>query len=118
MHIMVRAPLLSAALSIVCNWIIRRSLSRGPRPVCTTCGATAGGTARSRRCHPRGLPCSRRAPAAGRAAGVLAVTLMLDEALDLHRDGLVHLVGHDLASEGARRLLHFFVHFLAPARAF
>src|SRR5205814_1077905 len=50
----------------------------------------------------------------GRAADVLAIALVLDQTLDLDGDGLVHLVRDDFARQGARRLLGFSGHFLAP----
>src|ERR1700722_8318976 len=55
----------------------------------------------------------------GRAPDVLAVLRMLDQALDLHRDRLLHLVADDATGEGARLLggLCWCVaaHFFSPA---
>src|SRR5215510_1293354 len=104
MHISVRAPLLSAALSMVRIWIM------------------AGSSARARALEnleqpPRLAPRQRAArrdadevalaalallvvrQQLGRAADVLAVLRMLHEPLDLDRDRFLHLVAGDAARE-------------------
>src|SRR5579883_925070 len=110
MHIRVRAPLLSAALSIVRSWIMLAFSS------------ASGGLLD----HPNQAPrlASRERPARsdghevagvglavlivseelGRAPHVLAVRGMLDQPLDLDGDRLLHLVAHHAPGEGARAL--------------
>src|SRR5208282_6893950 len=107
MHISRLAPLLSATFNIVRIWIIWASLSFRP------------GALYDAHQHPRFAPRHRTArldgdrvaflaliafvmrQQLGGAANVLAVGRMLDETLDRHRNGLVHLVADDPAREQA-----------------
>src|SRR5579863_2291787 len=124
MHISVRAPLLSAALSIVRSWIMaaRSSLARA----LDDREQAPGFAARERPARPDrhrialpGLVVLIMRQQLGRAADVLAVGRMADHPLDLDRDGLVHLVADDLSGQrtGALALgLRFGAHALPPAR--
>src|SRR5271167_1713342 len=107
MHISRFAPLLSATFNIVRIWIIWAGLSFRP------------GAVYDAHQHPGFTPRHRTArldrdgvaflafialvmgQQLGGAADVLPVGRMLDETLDRHRNGLVHLVADDLAREQA-----------------
>src|SRR5262245_31127692 len=122
MHISRRAPLLSAASSIVCIWIMAALLQHSS----ARRGAAFGGRARDDFHEPPALV-TRERPALldddgvalaavvvlvvrhdlARAAHVLAVDRVRDAALDRHRNGLLHLAAHDLARKRALQLRLF-----------
>src|SRR6185437_10779013 len=118
MHIRVRAPLLSAALSIVCSWIMVYCLSRG-----LSLGPSSARGLLEHRHDPPALV-ARQRPARSdlhqipvarlallvvrqqlrRAADELAVRRMLDEPLNLHGDRLLHLGADDTPGQRAGAL--------------
>ena len=109
MHIRVRAPLLSAALSMVRSWIMTCSLRRAR--ALDDREQTPGLVARQRPArrdrHRVALACLVVLVVRqqlGSAPHVLAVGRMTHHALDGDRDGLVHLVAHDLAGQRTHRL--------------
>src|SRR4249920_2094606 len=112
MHMRLRAPLLSAACSMVRIWIMSLLLLPGS----DRCGALddphqAPGLARRQAAALRDVDDIAFLALAGlvmrhqlgRAAHVLAVAAVLHEALDGDRDGLLHLVADDGAGHGAFR---------------
>ena len=109
MHIRVLAPLLSAALSMSasgssCMPAQTALRARRPRPAARTCCATADGTGEIVTVSPsRASSVSSWASSLRRAADVLAVARVLDQALDLDRDGLGRLAADDRARQRALR---------------
>src|SRR5262245_25512311 len=113
MHISSRAPELSAACKRVRSWIMALALP------CSFRRSALDHAHQRPRLVPRQRPAfrdrDRVARAAlvllvvreqlGRAAHVLAVGRVLDQALDRNRDGLVHLVADDRAGQLPRRLV-------------
>src|ERR1700681_1349827 len=113
MHMRVRAPLLSAAFNIVRIWIM----------VLLPWPSLARGLVHDRKQAPGLVPGERPTRRDGhgvafmglallivreelrRAADVLAVLRVLDEALNLNRNRLLHLGADDAPGEGARLLL-------------
>src|SRR5580658_8735819 len=124
MHIRVRAPLLSAALSMVRSWIMaaRSALYRAldyreQAPGLATRQRPAGSDRHG--VTLLGLVVFIVRQQLGGAADELAVGRMLHHALDLDRNGLVHLVADDLPSQRARAFalaMRFGAHVLPPAR--
>src|SRR5271168_1880633 len=105
MHISRFAPLLSATFNIVRIWIIWAGLSFLPGAVYDA-HQHPGFTPRHRTARLDGDGVAFLALIAlvvrqqlGGAADVLAVGRVLDQTLDRHRDGLVHLVADHLARE-------------------
>src|SRR5690349_4135326 len=123
MHFRVLAPLLSAAFSTVCIWIIsatssassdaRRPLDHGhERP-----GLAAGNGPALRNRH--GVALTRLAglvmgQQAGGATDVLAIARMLEHARNLHRNGLRGLRTDDRTGQRALRLFGCFGHAHLP----
>src|ERR1700733_10845446 len=128
MHIRVRAPLLSAAFSIVRIWIMIQTCFR---TILVATRSAPGGLLHNLEQTPRLVP--RHRPARGddhyialfggaalvvrqqlgRAADLLAVSRMRAQPLDLDGDGLLHLVAHHAPGEGACAF-GFCGHFLVP----
>src|SRR6185312_687065 len=125
MHIRVRAPLLSAALSIVCSWIMVE-LPSSAGGLLDDSHDTPGFAARQRPARRDlhqitivGLALLVVSQQLRRTADELAVRRVLDQALDLHGDGLLHLRADDTAREragafGFRGALLFAHDFLPP----
>src|ERR1700690_80757 len=124
MHISGRAPLWSAAWSMVRIWIMGLILS-GLLAALDDREQAPGLAPRQRPARRdghgialTGLVVLVVREQLGRAAHELAVGRMAHDAFDRDRDGLVHLVAHDLAGERAHRLAgagDFRAHFLPPA---
>src|SRR6185437_2888084 len=130
MHIRVRAPLLSAALSIVWSWIMLASpsatgglldhLDQTPRLVSRHRPARLDG----HEVADMGLTVLIVSEELGRTPHVLAVRGVLDQPRDLHGDRLLHLVAHHTPGQRAQALglggrrrgvgLTFSAHFLSP----
>src|SRR5512146_3109540 len=110
MHIRVRAPLLSAALSIERSWIMLASpsasgglldhLEQAPRLAARERPAGRDG----HEVADVGLAVLIVSEELRRAPHVLAVRGVLDQPRDLHGDRLLHLVAHHTPGEGARAL--------------
>src|ERR1700739_707734 len=105
MHIRVRAPELSAALSMVRNWIMTSAL----RGLLHHLEQPPGLVARQRAARGDGHEVALAAAPVlgvreepGGAADVLAVGRMAHQALDLDRDRLLHLACHHAPRERAR----------------
>src|SRR3974390_2833814 len=108
MHIRLRAPLLSAAVSRVRIWILVRSQRRGPvddphqRPALAPGQRAAGRDGDHVALAALVFLIVRQE--LGGAAHVLAVVRMLDQALHRHGDGLVHLAADHTTGERTLRL--------------
>src|SRR6185437_10974154 len=110
MHIRVRAPLLSAALSIVRSWIMLASpsatsglldhLDQAPRLVSRQRPARRDG----HEVADMGLTVLIVSEELGRAPHVLAVRGVPDQPRNLHGDRLLHLVAHHAPGKHARAL--------------
>src|SRR5581483_2322547 len=118
MHIRVRAPLLSAALSIVWSWIMLASpsatgglldhLDQAPRLVSRHRPARRDG----HEVADMGLTVLIVSEELGRTPHVLAVRGVLDQPRDLHGDRLLHLVAHHAPGQRAQAFLMACSHLL------